>query len=148
MRVHKFCFMVIVAAILAEVKILSCTIDDWSPIFTVAARIIPNFKFLILRNSKICLVLHLILPVLFDKKVVLESILIFRLNYQRVAVLHFWSLGCSCSTKANFAKKESEYFIRLVGVTMDVNMPCIKNQIFQSDLFINHLSEIIFAEIS
>lgn len=148
MRVHKFCFMMIVAAILAEVKILSCTIDDWSPIFTVAARILRNFKFLIFRNSKICLVLHLILPVLFDKKVVLESILIFRLDYQRVAVLHLWSLGCSCSPQADFAKKESEYFIRLVGVTMDVNMPCIKNEIFQRNLFVNHLSEIVFTEIS
>lgn len=148
MRVHKFCFMVIVAAILTEVKILSSTIDDWSPIFTITARIIPNFKFLIFRNSKICLILHLILPVLFDKEVVLESILIFRLDYQRVAVLHFWSLGCSCSTQADFAKKESEYFIRLVRVTMDINMPCIKNEIFQRDLFVYHLSEIIFTEIS
>lgn len=148
MRVHEFGFVVVIAALFAEVKILCCTIDGWGSVFAVATTKITNFKLLILRYCEIRLVLHLVLPVLLDEKVILEGILVFGLDYQRVTVLHFWGLSRARCAQADFAEQKGEYFIGLVGVAMDVDVAGVEDQVLQCNFFGEDLAVVIFAEVS
>lgn len=81
------------------------------------------------------------------KKVVLKSLFIFRWNYYRITFTWHWSLRSPSCTKTYFTEQKSEYFIRLWTIPMNIDMPCVHNQILKSYTFINHLLIILFAEI-
>lgn len=64
----------IITTLFAKIKILSRAINCRSPILAITTRILAYFKLFLFINSKIDFIFNLILPVLFDKKIILKGL--------------------------------------------------------------------------